>query len=340
MNQELHCYHSFPRPRHDNSDQHGELLSRGLGILRSIRDMGLVLAPEVVEWSYPPDTLGVPPPHRILQRRISFTVLRNDELGGHAAQFGPFAIEFTIEGLLSCGALPVMHVPEVTRREDKHAFTGQFAAIQAGQMAGLINSLIGLQKGVDMAKAHGLEKITLNNPGRTFEVPTEGALALLDWLAFERAQPKEMIAATTILRSLMYPSGSERRSDDRLAYYRQREWRITDGYSINGVPRGRGLEEQEKRRLLSIDPHFWGRQEDPGEYWEGEGMKRGERPFKRLGKAAVLNDPSPAQVMKAFKRILAPREALDAAKNIFADYPEIVVESSPWDGCRNPARGN
>ncbi len=89
-------YHSFPRPREGETRQ--ELLARGLAILRSIRRTGLILAPEVVEWTTPV-SLGSSSPYRVLQERICFTELPPDELPAHSQHFGPYAIEFDIAGL-------------------------------------------------------------------------------------------------------------------------------------------------------------------------------------------------------------------------------------------------
>jgi len=82
-------YHSFPRPR--EGEIRKKLLARGLAILRSIRRTGLILAPEVVEWTTPV-SLGSPSPFRVLQERVCFTALLADELPAHSLRFGPYSI--------------------------------------------------------------------------------------------------------------------------------------------------------------------------------------------------------------------------------------------------------
>ena len=108
MGQPRFFYHSFPRPRQGETDS--ETASRGWAVLQSMRELGLILAPEVVEWQTPV-SLGTPSPTRILQRRICFTELSPQELCEHSTRFGPFALEFETTALRRIGALPVIYMP-------------------------------------------------------------------------------------------------------------------------------------------------------------------------------------------------------------------------------------
>jgi|SRR5580692_1087395 hypothetical protein len=109
MPEARHFYHSFPRPRHSESVEH--LSAKGLAILRLIRETGVVLAPEVIEWQVPLET-GVPRTIVIRQRRICFTELSRTEIREHATRFGHFSLKFNIEDLRRLGAMPVMYVPQ------------------------------------------------------------------------------------------------------------------------------------------------------------------------------------------------------------------------------------
>ena len=60
-------YHSFPRPR--QGETQSATASRGWDILQPMKKLGLILAPEVVEW-HTPVSLGTPEPIQVLQRRI------------------------------------------------------------------------------------------------------------------------------------------------------------------------------------------------------------------------------------------------------------------------------
>ena len=87
------------------------MFERGWNILRAIRRTGLVLAPELVEWTAPV-SIGNPTPIRLLQQRICFTELQPHELPAHSERFGPFAIEFDVTALRRAGALPVVYMPQ------------------------------------------------------------------------------------------------------------------------------------------------------------------------------------------------------------------------------------
>jgi hypothetical protein len=88
-------YHSFPRRGRNTSGE----IDKGCQILSLICDVGLVLAPEVVPWSYP-HADGTPPrEQRTIQRRIYFTELAPHELKRHAEEFGHFALEFEVDAL-------------------------------------------------------------------------------------------------------------------------------------------------------------------------------------------------------------------------------------------------
>ena len=98
---ERYFYHSFPRPR-EGTDQ----AERGVAILRSLCQNGLLLVPEKVEWTDPtPNTEGLP--IAAVQKRIAFTELSPVELAAHSDVFGPFALEYDIGTLQAMGALPV-----------------------------------------------------------------------------------------------------------------------------------------------------------------------------------------------------------------------------------------
>jgi hypothetical protein len=104
-------FHSFPRPKKDEPPH--LVLARGLKILDLMKQVGLVLAPEVVSW----DLSVIRPggkPLGILQRRASFTELDVSELPGHSAVFGPISLSFDVAKLRDAGATPVIYVPQGT----------------------------------------------------------------------------------------------------------------------------------------------------------------------------------------------------------------------------------
>ncbi len=104
-----HFYHSFPRIRPNY--EHNKIIQDGIEILKSIKQSGLILAPEVVEWK---QSLIDGKFRTITNRqvRVSFTELDSNELCNHSKIFGPFSLEFDIVALRKLGALPVIYMPQ------------------------------------------------------------------------------------------------------------------------------------------------------------------------------------------------------------------------------------
>ena len=261
-------YHSFPRKRRGESDS--EAAIRGMAILRSIKDLGLLLAPEVVEWRTPA-SLGVSSPIRVMQKRICFTELARSELALHSSRFGPFALEFSISELRRMGALPTIYMPQALLRQDQLAMLGPFVVSHLDQIRGALENLAKLSQFTDVGCLQQLGANAMaddcvanlknvDQSGQTiqeFQIPWNAIRDLLRFIGFESAPFDAMIGATSITQSLFYPTDNEHQ-DAELGYYRQREWRITADYSINGSPRGRELQSREIKRLLEIDQQFWG----------------------------------------------------------------------------------
>ena len=107
---ERYFYHSFPRSRSGSSPS-GDI-EKGCQILTAIRDFGLLLVPQLIEWSQPVIDGASPRIFPVLQSRVCFTELNPIELRGHAAKFGEFALEFDPHTIRSLGAIPVFYVPQ------------------------------------------------------------------------------------------------------------------------------------------------------------------------------------------------------------------------------------
>ena len=322
-------YHSFPRPR--AGETHDELLARGLAILRSMRRTGLILAPEVVEWTTPV-SLGSPSPYRVLQQRICFTELLPDELPAHSQHFGPYAIEFDIAGLRRAGALPVVYMPQALSKDDHLALLGPFVVGHLRHIQHLLGNLNTLNRGTDpnhvgelsSRAEHFADDCVVNLQNRDerggivqeFKVPRTTIREILAFLGFENAPFPAMIGAISIVQSLFHPTDNEH-LDEPLAYYRQREWRITANYSVNNQPRGLPLPPRAREELLSVDDRFWKRE-----------LQFEDQQFRRVDKAVSLALPSPEHVMSTMTRVLVPSESVGQAQELFADLP-IEVHPSP-----------
>ena len=316
-------YHSFPRPRRGESRE--ETVNRGWSILQSMRSIGLILAPEIVEWRTPV-SIGSPSPIRLLQQRICFTELSPDELGAHSTRFGPFSIEFDVMTLRRAGALPVVYMPQALSRQDHLALLGPIIVSHLGHIKYTIEQLEFLNRFNDPSyvknqfpEAERMSPdcvLTLTNGDQSrgtlqeFQVPWRAIRDLLGYLGFENAPYDAMTGVTSVVQSLFYPTDDEH-SDDLLGYYRQNEWRITGGYYINGVPRARSLEEDEKLSLAELDSAFWKRE-----------LSDGKGGFFRANKALVLSESD--RLLKTVRRLYVPEEKAQEARRIFGERVTIA----------------
>jgi hypothetical protein len=105
-------YHSFPRRRILETDDLA--IAKGLQLLEAIKRIGLILAPEVVEWSVPLSD-GSTKTIRYRQMRMCFTELSASELPKHGETFGLFSVRIQIDVLRQLGALPVLYMPQMIK---------------------------------------------------------------------------------------------------------------------------------------------------------------------------------------------------------------------------------
>ena len=104
-----YCFHSFPRPRKNESRE--AQFQKGEKIARSLIDNGLLLVPEHFEIPLL-DGSGVQVDKlEVTQCRICFTEIPASDLPAHSERFGPFALAYDLDDLRRIGALPVHYVP-------------------------------------------------------------------------------------------------------------------------------------------------------------------------------------------------------------------------------------
>ena len=276
----------------------------------------MILAPEVVEW-HTPVSLGTPSPIQVLQRRICFTELSPQELSQHSMRFGPFALEFQTIALRRIGALPVIYMPQALSGHDHLALLGPFVVGHLGQVRGTLERLAQLGQYDDPAYLQNLGAnvvaddcvVNLRNVDESgdivqeFQVPWKAIRDLLRFIEFETAPFDAMTGVTSIAQALFYPADDDHH-DQELGYYRQREWRITADYYVNGSPRGRSLQDEEKKLLLKLDESFWG------------GNTRPSKPIPRIDEALALVQPTPSELLDRVTRIIVPDEFSGRAHEI------------------------
>ena len=321
-------YHSFPRLR--PGDQTEMIITKGLNILRNVKELGLIIAPEIVEWRQP----LIDGTHRVThlrQKRISFTELARSQVVEHGKKFGPFSLEFKIDVLRRMGALPVIYMPQSLRMSGDLSTLGAMIVTQLGDVKYTINQLQILSQitdpqwilangvmppGVTATSVSPDFTINLRNTGDDGNAVTEKTVPakfvrdVIDYIGFKNAPFDLMLGVLSLVQTLFYPTDDDLH-DDLLSYYRQREWRIAGGFLFNGVAHGRSLSDAEKTKFLEIDGRFWSR-----EIADDQGA------FRRIDETVVIDQFEGKPISDWLSAVLVPPQAFDQAKAIFGD---IVV---------------
>jgi hypothetical protein len=307
-------YHSFPR-RGRGSDRE---IEKGCKILSLICDAGLVLAPEVVKWSYPHADGGPPREQQTIQRRICFTELAPGELSEHSKEFGHFALEFDVNTLKRLGAMPVFYIPQATG-EDAVGVTslGSTLVVQSIDAMILAMRLAAIKKLLDDAAlgdrldcTFGFEKL------KTFSLNVRETHNTLEAFTYALTPPDMLEHALTGLLSCFYPADNLR--DNRaLAYYRQREWRIAWNFAVRGEEVMRRPSGEVIERLLEIDAEFFGR-----DFPIATGTTR------LANEAYVFPGIGGKRIIQMVNRVVVPRVSLQTAISIVARVaPNVPIVS-------------
>jgi hypothetical protein len=144
----------------------------------------------------------------------------------------------------------------------------------------------------------------------TYQAPLRHILDFLDYVGFRNAPFELMVGILNLTQNLFYPTDDERR-DDQLAYYRQREWRITAGMRVGGVQHGHAATDAEKERLLEIDRRFWSKEET-----DKDGT------FRRVDQAYVIDQFEGAPIVELIEKLVVPAECESEAAGLFGDKVE------------------
>jgi hypothetical protein len=310
-------FHSFPRPR--PSDTPEMLNTKGLAVLRLVRDIGLIVAPEIVEWRVPLQD-GTQRSIKYDQLRICFTELHESELRQHAERFGPFALEFEIGRLRQMGALPVIYMPQPVSAGDLSTI-GPVLVMEIHHVEATIRMLEQLRVNTDE------RELLAANPGAThiapecvvnlrnteedetvtnyFAIPIGAIRDVLKFIGFKNAPYAEMMNALGYAKSLFYPT-DDTIHDATLAYYRQREWRIGRGLTCAGAVHSRSLTDAEKQRVIEIDPRFWT-------------TTIGTSSTRRIDMAHVIPQFADGPVANAMSRVIVPPAVVRDARQLFGD---------------------
>jgi len=307
---ERYFYHSFPR-RGSNTDSE---IDKGCKILSLICDAGLLLAPEVVNWQYPhADGSSPPRTQTYIQRRICFTELAPADLSEHAQIFGRFALEFEVDVLKGMGALPVFYIPQATTTEPLEISNlGSVLVNQMIDAAALAMRLTELKKLVDDAPDGTRLDTTMGaNKLKDFSLDVKETRNTLEALGYGLTPPDMLEQSLYGLLHCFYPADNVR-DNKALAYYRQREWRISHNFALRGEEVMRRVSDEVIERLIEIDADFFGRN------------------FPTAAGTSLLAKESwiypgfgGKRILQMVRRVIVPSPAVDRAKEILAKLPSL-----------------
>lgn len=315
--QERFLYHSFPR-RGRGTDAE---ITKGCKVLSLIRQVGLVLTPEIVPWQYEHQDGTPPRKQQVIQKRACFTELSPSELPRHAKEFGHFALEFQIDTLKAAGAIPVFYIPQSTSEAGEAVSLGSTLVVQIIDAMILAMRISGVKQNLDAAPGvtSGRFPCTFGfDKPQQFSLDVAETRQALEAFTFALTPPEMLEHALAGLLNYFYPA-DDVPDNKALSYYQQREWRIAGNFAVRGNEVMRRPSPELIARLLEIDGDFFGR-----EFLSPLG--------NRLADAAyVYPGFGQKKVIEMATRIIVPAAAVQRATQILGDLdarpPVVALES-------------
>lgn len=318
-------YHAFPRrpPR---------TIDRGLRILKSVVATGLLLVPEVLEFTGEVDSDTGERGSGLLsfQRRFCLTHLARSELAAHREAFGPFYLAFSDAGVRRLGGVPAVYIPQPLGPDSEELdLLGNTIVHRVFEIQRLLDMLSDLDDAIlNTDGDHHVEMESAGQEARTYRVDD------LRWLFREvrgGSQGFDVLAsAIRVISSFFVPTelspepgkamGPRRRmATGPLHYYMQREWRIAGNIYFEDKRVDRELTNPEKQQIMSLDPDFFGRV-----------IRFGDGNRQVIDACSTIFQVGCRPVHDLIWEIGVPCKARDEAKAILAGtgLAERVV---PWD---------
>jgi hypothetical protein len=313
---ERYFYHSFPRKWRETDAE----IEKGCTILSIIRDSGLIMAPEIVEWRY--EYLDGSPARtaEVLQRRISFTELPPEEVAGHAKKFGRFALEFEVPVLKALGAIPVFYIPQALSMAKGAEGAASTLVMQFLDGMSLVERIASIQE--ELARTGQTSGSLRRTYGfqhkRDFEFDVAATKRLLDAL-MHALTPSPRLRDGMRGTANFFFGADDLKHDEALGYYREREWRIAGAMTLRNEDIVFSPTDRLVGRLLALDTDFFGR-----EYPAGEGKNRAEQSY-------VMPGLDGRPIIDMIRRVIVPEAGLDSATAVFKGFPKppaiVTLES-------------
>jgi hypothetical protein len=323
---ERYFYHSFPRRGASTVDE----IEKGCKILAAICDFGLLLTPQLIEWEQPSVGDGPPRTFPVLQKRVCFTELSPPELPAHAERFGHFALEFDIDVIRSLGAVPVFYIPQPAKAgADGSAIATGLLAIAADCWA-VVQRMAFLDrmfKGpVPVQEKFSMEVGFASSPDGKgkYTIDRDAAKNFLAAVGHAVTPWTDLENGAYGLLNFFHPTDNVR-SDRTLEYYREREWRVANGFALN-MPDGSRVEvmhvptADERKRFMDIDPEFFGRT-----------IRRDIGDVQTLDAALVYPGLGGKRIIDMVRRLIVPASAVDRVNGVLAEL-QSPLPVIPIDG--------
>lgn len=306
-------YHSFPR-RGANSELE---IDKGCSILASMRDLGLGLIPEFIEWRQPLPG-GQARLFPKVQQRACFTELEPAELPMHAERFGRFALEFDEITMREMGGVPVFYIPQPASESGGSQLGALLLSVtsDAQTLANRIRSVAEIIGGPERSqKVDVTTSFTLSpETAKTFRIDKNEAQVVFDMLGNALTPWDQLEHGLGFLLNMFYPADDIARGRP-LDYYRQREWRIGASFAVGGKNVMRSVAKEEEAVFIAIDPDFFLRP-----------VRRGFEEARVIDRTIVMPSLDGIPFLQLARRIIAPADAIDRVRELVtADAPDLEV---------------
>lgn len=216
----------------------------------------------MIQWEYPHADGSPNRTSEVLQQRVCFTELRPSELGGHAAKFGRFAIEFRVPVTKALGAIPVFYIPRAVGDVQGAEWAANVMVMQLQDAYVLVLRLAGLTEGVRQAAPD--ENIIRRTLGFTesgfkeFDLDIASAKHVFEIPTYALTSPAMLAPAFEAAMRYFVPA-DDLRQHEELGYYREREWRIAANVAMGGKALLQEPSQDLIDRLKALDPDFFAR---------------------------------------------------------------------------------
>lgn len=279
-------YHSFPRiigAVPESVDEHNE---RGLVILKSIVNNGLLITPETMKLPFEPEIWH----SNFIQHRCCFTLIERSNLENHCKLFGNFSIEWNTLFLKRVGIFPVFYLPLFDFENGNHQ---DFVAPK------FLYRMMNYHEYARECEKNAQEVyISLLRKGASEEEVKQCAMDILFY--------KDMKAWFEGLKNTVYPIDNRQYTKEN-GYYSQREWKLPGNLKHNNVDITSLADANQQEELIKLNPKFFSKKVN---YFGNE------RTVAEI--SLFFKDIEGKHILEHANKIIVPLSQLDNVKDIIS----------------------